>query len=148
MDVRSIDWQVYLFRERLNRMLLQLARSMAAPQAEAQFTAWNDNQDLVVCIARCALRGCVHRPRRCRLFTVDVVFARASAELLLLEQLIERTHSIQESSMRLLFARITSLFALWTMEQNLRWFIATDLLIAADLKAIEVRLVLSCVSFQ
>lgn len=60
MDVRRIDWQLYLFRERVQRMLLKLAKTMAAPQAEAQFNAWNQNLDLVISISKyVAFFGCV-----------------------------------------------------------------------------------------
>ena len=54
MDVRSIDWQLYLFRERQERMQLRLARILAVAQPDAQFHAWNDNQDLVVAVSKYA----------------------------------------------------------------------------------------------
>jgi hypothetical protein len=76
-------------------------------------------------------------------------FFRAHAECLLLEQLTERADEIQDYALKMLYSRLTSLYALWTMEQGLRWFIATDLLIAADLKVIEVsaRRVLKCFAY-
>ena len=56
----------------------------------------------------------------------------------MLEQLAHRVDSTRDSAVRALLARVTSLYALWTMEQNLKWFIATELLIADDVTMIEV----------
>ncbi len=55
MDVRDIQWQLFLFRRRLEGMQLALATSLAhavSASPDAQFHAWNENLDLVVAVAK------------------------------------------------------------------------------------------------
>lgn len=56
----------------------------------------------------------------------------------MLEQLVARLADVDNASAKGVMTRLASLFALWTMEQNLRWFISTRLLNATDVDVIEV----------
>jgi hypothetical protein len=57
----------------------------------------------------------------------------------MLQQLAQRCNDAIDVHVKGVMTRVTSLFALWTMEQNLRWFVSTRCLNSTDVDMIQVR---------
>lgn len=74
MDVRRLDWQVYLFRVQQERLQLRLATALSTAKPDTQFELWNTNLDLVIAVARYVL------PLFCN-FIQNSVFLRPAIHL-------------------------------------------------------------------
>jgi hypothetical protein len=62
----------------------------------------------------------------------------------MLEQLCQRVAAATDPFVKAVTSRLTSLYALWTMEQNLRWFISTRCLNSTDVDVIQVSGLFEC----
>ena len=76
----------------------------------------------------------------------------AHSERILLEQLQLRAAAATDPAVRAVMCSVASLFALWTMERDLKWFVLVDVLNTRDVHSLQVRwgtagmLTIECVS--